>query len=128
MIIDENNPRLLRIRYETNPDASNNPTPVFNAYKRYLAAKRPFCVIFDARGAPALSKEDREQIARFFKLNETEFQRWCAGFGYVLTSVLERMVMRSIFFLINRPPFPYAIFATPEESTQWCEQQLASKK
>jgi len=54
-----------------------------------------------------------------------DIKRWCLGTAYVMDSVLLRMALRG-FLLLMRPPYPYAVFSTPEEAERWCAQHLAA--
>ena len=75
----------------------------------------------------SLSKPPGETLKTlddFMKAHIEPFGLYCAGIAYVLDSVLLRMVTRGIF-LVTKPPFPWIIFATPDEAELWCRERLS---
>ena len=95
------------------------------AYKRQLGRKRPFTLIFDARTALKPPGEALKILDDFMKSHHEVFGLYCAGIAYALDSVLLRMVTRGIF-LVTKPPFPWIIFASPDEAEHWCRERLSN--
>ena len=62
----------------------------------------------------------------FAKVHVADDRRVNAGFAYVATSMLVKVVLKG-FFALQPPSVPYTVVGSRDEAVAWCRQRLAER-
>lgn len=101
--IDESNPRVLRFEIFGHV-ADDDAHRVFGSLLRYIERGEPWLLLSDAskqKGPP--SPEMRKKFASFIDTHRVSIKETCLGFVFVYTSVLNRMAIKGLSFMIKLP-------------------------
>ncbi|MDX9723025.1 MAG: hypothetical protein RBU37_19905 [Myxococcota bacterium] len=87
------------------------------------SAKVPYAAVFVLEKLTTLSMAQRRSIAAHLREHRSELQELCVGQAYVMSSVLARMILRTIFS-IQPQPAPWTIVSEVNSGIQYCVQRL----
>ena len=90
-----------------------------------LARQEPYALVVFTRDFLGITVEERRSISQWLSKNLAALEKYCVGQAYVPGNVLERMMLRSVF-LLQRPPYPYKVFAELEPALDWVRGQFAA--
>lgn len=100
----------------------------FGEYRGLLDRNTTYGLVYDASKIGKVDAVFRKRYAEFMKKNEADFQRLCAGVGFVITSAIVRGALTAVLWVTGSLPFPHKIFSTREEAEEWTRQQLANAR
>ena len=88
-----------------------------------LAARESYVLIIEGTSLKEMGQVHRTQLADWLKRRNDLIAKYCVGQAYVFTSVLQRMILRSI--LMMQPlPAPYVVSPTIREAKAWARRRL----
>ena len=122
IVIDHSCKPIIFAKF-TGPPEDQDILKYLDASDVDIARGEPYVLILEAMKLDTLSTTQRKLFASWIETNRLEIQRLCAGQAYVVPSVLQRMVIRSIFML-QPMPVAYKVFSTPKEAWEWCLERL----
>ena len=89
----------------------------------YLDRREHYAMVYDTQQFESLGHAERRLLSDWIKANTEFLREYCLGQAYILNSLVQRMVLRSVFML-QRPPFPFAVFSSRKEAVSWSLKQL----
>jgi hypothetical protein len=86
----------------------------------------PFALLIDTRDAFALDANQRRMVADEIELNQERYPRTLLGCAVVMTSAVQRGVLRAITWLTN-PRFEVEPFSDLDEAKTWLRTKLGAR-
>jgi len=90
---------------------------------RALEAGKPYALVVEANSLRDMSQAHRQKFADWLKRRRDDIERLCVGQAYVYGSVVQRMILRSVFML-SPLPTEHIIVKHRHEAESWCVQRL----
>jgi len=94
-----------------------------DAYGAAIRRHKRYVAIFDLLEADRLPEQHRRMMVSWLKEHRSLTAPRCQGIAYLLSSVLMRMMVRSVLML-SRSPAPGKVCSQYAEARAFCMQQL----
>ena len=74
----------------------------------HLEKKEPYAIVYNTNTYEGMSSAVRAEFSSWLKDKQEVLRLYCAGQAYILSSLIQRMILRSIF-MVHPPSFPNKI-------------------
>ena len=107
----------------TGPPSDDDVKRYLARSTNYLAMQLPYALIISGTKIDTLSATQRRLFADWVRDHKAALERLCAGQAYIMPSVLQRMILRSVLML-QTVPVPNKVFSTTVEAWPWLVERL----
>jgi hypothetical protein len=127
MDVDESERSLIVFRFRGGRIEDAHLSRALEAVRGAVARKQRFALIADASAGVDVSATQRRMVTEFFRANEAELKKWCAGLVTVSTSTLVRGAITAIGWVFPAP-MPSHVAATFADARRWALSKMAETK
>lgn len=121
---DEGQFPIVTITFTGTKSTDDNFRNYLNRIRNIYHKQMRFVLIFDATNASIPGVKHQLMQASWLKENNELIERYCLGTVYIISNVLVRGILRSIFAL-QKQPCPYIVVEKRGDASVFVEEKFA---